>query len=60
MGFPKEMIDMTSEGFCAFLDQALQTNPLKCEYLIPEVVGDLLRNNRLRIKVLTVMTNGLE
>lgn len=50
-GFPVSVIDMMEQGFCSFLEDNLEKNPLKCEYLIPEVIQDLLKAGKLSVNV---------
>lgn len=50
-GFPVEIIDMVINNFKKFLDDELEKNPLKCEYLIPTVVQDLLEEDKMGVKV---------
>lgn len=52
-GFNAELVDGVSKRFAAFLDEELDINPLKCEFLLPEVVQSLLRNGELKVNVLT-------
>ena len=46
-GFLKELRDR----FPRFLDENLKTNPLKCEYFLPFVVDELLKEKRAAVKV---------
>ena len=41
-----------ADRFPAFLDEALKTNPMKGEYFLPTVVGELLAENKADVKVL--------
>jgi UTP-glucose-1-phosphate uridylyltransferase len=50
-GLQPEMFDILESGFDEFLD-ALDNNDLKCEYLLPTIIGDLLSKNRVSVKVL--------
>ena len=52
-GFSRDMLDRFTGGFPAFLDRALQENPLKAEYYLPSVVTDWLQAGCGRIRVLT-------
>lgn len=47
-GFMKEL----KNRFPAFLDSNLEKNPLKCEYFLPGVVSQLLREDKAVVKVL--------
>ena len=51
-GFTRSYLDEAWARFPAFLDGALQTNPLKGEYYLPAVVSALLGEGRARVKVL--------
>lgn len=51
-GFQKSLIKILENGFPPFLTENLKTNPLKCEYLLPTIVGELLGENKLTVKVL--------
>jgi UTP-glucose-1-phosphate uridylyltransferase len=50
-GLQPEMFDILESGFDEFLD-ALDNKDLKCEYLLPTIIGDLLSKNRVSVKVL--------
>lgn len=52
-GFPKSIIKKIADGFSKFLEDELDKNPLKCEYLLPEAVQDYLHNGDISVKVLT-------
>lgn len=47
-GFMKTL----EEGFVNFFETAVPKNPLKAEYLLPIYIGQLLRENRVKVKVL--------
>lgn len=51
-GFSTEMIKELEERFSAFLEKGLKENPLKCEYFLPFVVDELLKENKAQVKVL--------
>lgn len=51
-GFTQSIIHEIGNGFQAFLDDGLITNPLKCEYFIPSVVSRLLAENKATVEVL--------
>ncbi|MCL2204464.1 MAG: sugar phosphate nucleotidyltransferase [Defluviitaleaceae bacterium] len=51
-GFPASLLTEIENRFTAFLDAKLQENPLKCEYLLPTVVGDILNDKRVEIEIL--------
>ena len=52
-GFQPEFVGALLERFPAFLDNALKTNPMKGEYLLPNVVRDLLDAGKATVKVLS-------
>lgn len=51
-GFTKSILTEIKEGFPAFLEEGLQSNPMKCEYFLPTVVSDLLGEDRAAVAVL--------
>ena len=51
-GFGLSMMGEIERRFAAFLDERLPTDPLKCEYFLPLVPNQLLRERKARIKVL--------
>lgn len=51
-GFTESMLKELESRFEAFLKDALKTNPLKGEYFLPSVVGELLAENKADVKVL--------
>lgn len=51
-GFTKSMLEEIRDGFPAFLDGGLKTNPMKCEYYLPAVVSRLLGEERATVSVL--------
>lgn len=48
----KSFIDKSEKAFAAFLDENLPVNPLKCEYLLPNSIGAMIKNNEINVKVL--------
>ena len=52
-GFQPQLVEVLRRRFSAFLDDALKTNPMKGEYLLPSVVGDLLREGQVSVTVLS-------
>lgn len=52
-GFTKSYMDEIKEDFPAFLSESIPKNPLKCEYFVPFVVGDLLKKGVCEVEVLT-------
>ena len=51
-GFSAGMPQVLWDRFPAFLEARLPADPLKCEYYLPNVMGDLLREGKARIRVL--------
>lgn len=51
-GFTRSMLDEIRDGFPAFLEEGLKTNPEKCEYYLPAVVSRLLGEERATVSVL--------
>ena len=52
-GFTASFLQEIKNGFPAFLQEGLQTNPMKCEYYLPKVVSDLLAADKATVTVLT-------
>jgi len=52
-GFTASFLQEIKNGFPAFLEEGLQTNPMKCEYYLPKVVSDLLAADKATVTVLT-------
>lgn len=51
-GFSRSLLEELERRFPAFLEQGFRENPLKCEYFLPAVVGELLEEGRATVKVL--------
>lgn len=51
-GFTASILKELSDRFPAFLAKALDENPMKGEYFLPSVVGDLLAEGKADVKVL--------
>ncbi len=51
-GFPVEFLEVLAQNFPAFLDQTAEEDPLKGEYLLPDVVKALLADNKAVVDVL--------
>ena len=51
-GYTRNMMDELVARFPEFLDEALKSNPLKGEYLIPKVTDQLIREGKATCKVL--------
>lgn len=51
-GFTRSILEEIREGFPAFLEEGLKSNPMKCEYFLPSVVSKMLEENRAAVAVL--------
>ncbi len=51
-GFSESFLGELERRFASFLEKNLPENPLKCEYFLPFVVDELLREDRATVKVL--------
>jgi len=51
-GFTASMLQELNSRFAGFLEKNLSQNPLKCEYFLPFVVDELLRENKAEVTVL--------
>lgn len=51
-GFTPSMFTELESRFTAFLDDALANNPLKAEYFLPNVAGDLIAEDKATVRVL--------
>lgn len=51
-GFTESLLKELKNRFPVFLDENLKKNPLKCEYFLPFVVDELLKEKKARVKVL--------
>lgn len=51
-GFTKSILKELDERFGAFLENGLAENPLKCEYFLPFVVDELLKEDKAQVTVL--------
>ncbi len=52
-GFTRSYLDEAWALFPAFLDRAMQTDPLKAEYYLPAVVSRLIEEQKAKVKVLS-------
>ena len=52
-GFTPSLLDQARARFPDFLDQALASNPLKAEYLLPTLVGRLIQQGRATVRALS-------
>lgn len=51
-GFTASILKELKERFPAFLEKGLKENPLKCEYFLPDVVGNLVKEGKASVAVL--------
>ena len=51
-GFNNKVIKMIEDKFTGFLDTELDKDPLKCEFLLPEVIQEYLKEGKLNISVI--------
>lgn len=51
-GFTESILQELQERFPRFLKENLEKNPLKCEFFLPMVVGDLLAEDKVVVDVL--------
>lgn len=51
-GFTESMLPEIRDRFAAFLKDNLSKNPLKCEYFLPFVVDELIREDKAEVTVL--------
>ena len=51
-GLQKEFLPLLKEGFERFFRKAVQKDPMKIEFLIPQFIGDLLEEKKVSVKVL--------
>lgn len=51
-GFTESILTQLNQRFAAFLEKNLPVNPIKCEYFLPTVVGDLIAEGKADVHVL--------
>ena len=51
-GLTSEFLDILEQGFIKFLEK--EVNNIKSEYLLPIFIGELLKENRIKVKVLEI------
>ena len=51
-GFTESMLKELEERFSVFLENNLKKAPLSCEYFLPTVVGELIRERKASVKIL--------
>lgn len=52
-GLQRKVLDAFEQGFAPFLQENLATNPLKCEYLLPRKLDEMLQKKEISIDVLS-------
>lgn len=52
-GFTFSIFKELEQRFCPFLDRELSRNPQKCEYFLPFVVDEILKEKKAEVTVLT-------
>ncbi len=50
--FGNSLLQELKDRFPAWLDENVPKNPLKCEYFLPFVVNDLIKENKARVRLL--------
>lgn len=53
-GFPHAFLRRLKEGFPQFIKDNLDENPMKCEYLLPEIVSDHVREYGITVQAIPV------
>ena len=56
-GFQPDFLDLIEEMFPDFLRHVMPGDPMKCEFLLPTTVGQLVESNKCSVKVLTSPDN---
>lgn len=51
--FTPSLLDHIEARFLDFYEEAMKTNPLKAEFYLPNLVGDLLKDKEAKVKVFT-------
>lgn len=51
--FTPGLMNHIEKRFAAFYEEAMRSNPLKAEFYLPNLVGDLLKDGLVSVKVLT-------
>lgn len=51
-GLTPDFLEVLEDGFKEFFEKEVEKNPLKAEYLIPVVIGELLSEGKMSVKVL--------
>lgn len=51
-GLPQSFVDTLKERFATFFKEEVPANPMKAEYLLPIIIGKLLEEGKVSVKVL--------
>lgn len=51
-GFTNSILKELENRFPAFLEEGLKENPMKCEYFLPNVVGELIQEGKAEVTLL--------
>jgi len=51
-GFTPKIFDLAEKQFSAYLAKAMADNPMKCEHVIPTMIGETLKDQSYTIKVM--------
>lgn len=51
-GLRPEFMTILDDGFTTFFNESVSVNPLKTEYLLPILIGQLLQDGKVSVKVL--------
>ena len=51
-GLPVKFFDVLEDGFAEFFEKDVVENPLKAEYLLPTIIGGMLRDGKCTVRVL--------
>ncbi|MDO5396668.1 MAG: sugar phosphate nucleotidyltransferase [bacterium] len=51
-GLPQSFVYTLKEGFVTFFEEDVPANPMKAEYLLPIIIGKLLEEGKVAVKVL--------
>lgn len=51
-GLPQSFVETLKEGFVEFFKEDVPSNPMKAEYLLPIIIGKLLEEGKVSVKVL--------
>ncbi len=52
-GFTPKIFEECEEIFSSFIRLAIESNPMKCEHVIPTAVGDLVKDKKINVKVMS-------